>query len=449
MTTEEQYNKTIPLDAKFIIEALETEGYEAYIVGGCVRDLIMGRTPNDWDITTSATPEQVKSVFKRTYDTGIAHGTVTVIINTAHYEVTTYRIEGEYKDCRHPDAVSFVEDITLDLSRRDFTMNAIAYHPTRGFVDPYNGQAAIKEQCIRSVRDAKERFTEDALRILRGVRFAAQLAFRIDDNTIEGIKACRGLLANISKERIRDEFLKICLSDSPDFIETLYTLDLMPYILPEFEAMATHQLVANKTDQTLAKQTLKAIRISPKQQTLRLALLLHGIAKPCYDNRSAYTGFEIKGEEMTKTILKALRMDNQTLHDVSKLVRYQILPDAEILDKYVVKTYLNALGEPLFDTLCEMMYCIGQAGDDETQAHTTAVTHKMRALKQSVVAANECYALKSLAINGQDLIKHGMAKGKGIGEKLGVALDYVMHHPEANTKEHILAYLNTQHTTDQ
>lgn len=206
---DQDYNQKIPQEALVIINRLEVAGYEAYVVGGCVRDLLMGREPNDWDITTSAKPEEVKEVFEKTYDTGIEHGTVTVILDTEHYEVTTYRIEGEYKDFRRPDHVSFVEDIALDLSRRDFTMNAIAYHPDRGFVDPYNGMKHIKEQRIKSVREAKERFEEDALRILRGIRFSAQLDFQIESNTIKGIEECRHLLEYISKERVRDEFLKI------------------------------------------------------------------------------------------------------------------------------------------------------------------------------------------------------------------------------------------------
>ncbi|MEG0712639.1 MAG: CCA tRNA nucleotidyltransferase, partial [Niameybacter sp.] len=336
--------REIPQDALYIIDTLEEHGYEAYVVGGCVRDMIMGRIPHDWDITTSAEPEDVKRVFKRTYDTGIQHGTVTVIVDTEHYEVTTYRIEGEYKDSRRPESVSFVEDITLDLSRRDFTMNAIAYHPVRGFVDPYNGRKHIEEGCIKSVRDAKERFTEDALRILRAVRFSAQLGFSIAPHTIEGIKACKHLLANISKERIRDEFLKICMSDTPEAIDTLKELGLLEYIIPEF--LKTYETPQNHPHHIygVAEHTLVAMKHSPKDQVIRLAVLLHDIGKPLTRTTDAkgidhFYNHPQKSAEIAKDVLKDLRLDNQTIKEVTLLVS---LHDYH-LRKHISKFYLKEI----------------------------------------------------------------------------------------------------------
>lgn len=439
-------NTQIPKDALFIIETLEQNGHEAYVVGGCVRDMIMNRTPNDWDITTSAKPEEVKAAFKRTYDTGIQHGTVTVIVDTEHYEVTTYRIEGEYKDSRRPESVSFVKDITLDLSRRDFTMNAIAYHPVRGFVDPYNGKKHIEENLIKSVRDAKERFTEDALRILRAVRFAAQLGFNIDENTIKGIKACRALLANISKERIRDEFLKICMSDRPEAIHMLYELGLLEYILPEFiKAYTTPQNHPHHI-YNVAEHTIQAMKHTPKDEVLRLAVLLHDIGKPISrttDNKGIdhFFGHPEKSGEIAKAVLRDLKFDNQTIREVTLLVNYHDYHLRTHITKIYVKEILNVTGELLFEKLLLINEADARAQNPDKLSMKLEQIERVRRLKQEVAENNECYNLKMLAINGGDLIKEGVPAGKAVGEALERALKYVMKYPTCNTKEMILSYI--------
>ncbi|MGL4799098.1 MAG: CCA tRNA nucleotidyltransferase [Cellulosilyticaceae bacterium] len=444
-----EYNKKIPRDAQFIIEALEKEGYEAYVVGGCVRDMLMGREPNDWDITTSATPEQVKSVFKRTYDTGIAHGTVTVIVDKEHYEVTTYRIEGEYKDCRRPDSVSFVEDITLDLSRRDFTMNAIAYHPVRGFVDPYNGQKHIEAHCIKSVRDAKERFTEDALRILRAVRFAAQLGFDIDANTIAGIKACRPLLANISKERIRDEFVKICMSDRVSYIDTLYELQLLEYIIPEFIPAYTTPQNHPYHIYNVAQHSLVAMAHTPKDLVLRLTMLLHDIAKPLTRTTDAkgidhFYNHPKRGVDIAKKILKDLRFDNQTINDVSTLVAYHDFHIQGRITPIRIKELLKVMGPTLFDKLLQVCEADAYAQNPDKWEEKLKTIQAIGEMKARIIENNECYNLKMLAIDGKDLMAIGIPKGKGIGEWLERTLTYVMKHPDRNTKEELLAYIEAK-----
>lgn len=442
----EKYNAQIPEDALQIIDQLEQAGYEAYIVGGCVRDMIMGREPNDWDITTSAKPEQVKEVFNRTYDTGIEHGTVTVILNKEHFEVTTYRIEGEYKDYRRPDKVSFVEDITEDLSRRDFTMNAIAYHPTRGFVDPYKGVEDIKRQVICSVRDARERFTEDALRILRGVRFSAVLGFEIDANTLDGIIDCKKLLKHISKERIRDEFLKICISDRPTHIEELYKLELLEYILPEF-------LVLFETSQNnphhiynVGEHTLEAMRVSPKDQIVRLAILLHDIGKPntkttdCKGIDHFYNHPEV-GAEIAKKVLRELRLDNNTIRDVSALVKQHDYHLKYKISPISIKHVLKEIDSELFDKLLIVQEADSRAQNPDKLPPKLKAIQTAKSIKNNIIQNNECYKLSMLALTGAELIEVGIPKGKLIGEKLNELLEYAIKNPDKNTKEALLLQL--------
>lgn len=438
--------KDIPQDALFIINTLEEHGHEAYVVGGCVRDMIMGRTPNDWDITTSAKPAQVKSIFKRTYDTGIQHGTVTVIVDKEHYEVTTYRIEGEYKDSRRPESVSFVEDITLDLSRRDFTMNAIAYHPERGFVDPYNGRKHIAQECIKSVRDAKERFTEDALRILRAVRFSAQLGFEIEASTVAGIKACKHLLANISKERIRDEFIKICMSDRPEAINTLYELGLLEYILPEFIQMYTTPQNHPHHIYNVAEHTLVAMKHTPKDEVLKLSVLLHDIGKPCTRTTDAkgidhFYNHPKKSVEIAKRVLKDLRLDNQTIKEVTLLVSLHDYHLKKKISKFYIKEILKVTGDELFDKLLIINEVDAKAQNPDKYLDKQKMIENVRQLKEEIIETNECYNLKMLKVNGGDLIKLGMKPGKEVGECLEQLLTYVMKHPEYNDKILLEAYV--------
>ena len=440
-----QYNKQIPKEAICIIDTIEKAGYEAYIVGGCVRDLLMGRTPHDWDITTSAKPEQVKEVFRRTYDTGIKHGTVTVILNEQHFEVTTYRIEGEYKDFRRPEEVSFVEDITLDLSRRDFTMNAIAYHPVRGFMDPYNGQEAIKRGYISSVRCAKERFTEDALRILRAVRFSAQLGFAIDEDTIQGIEACKALLTHISKERIRDEFLKICVSDRPSHINLLKELGLLEYIMPEF--MKTYDTPQNHPHHIyhVAKHTLVAMENIEPTIRLRLTMLLHDIGK-AYTRTTDAHGIDHfynhpkKSVELAGRILRDLKLDNRMIKEVSSLVYFHDYHIKHTIDKVYIKRMLMEIGPELFDELMKVQLADAKAQNPEKLEPKIKSIEMQKKIKEEVMANNEPYQKSMLAITGADLIEAGIPRGKEIGWLLDKALDKVIHDPLANEKDGLMNY---------
>lgn len=449
-----EYNNKIPKDALEIIRCIEDAGYEAYIVGGCVRDLLMQREPNDWDITTSAKPEEIKRVFKRTYDTGIKHGTVTVILNKEHFEVTTYRIESDYKDFRHPESVSFVEDITLDLSRRDFTMNAIAYHPERGFVDPYEGMKDIERGCIRSVRNAVERFTEDALRILRAVRFAAQLGFEIEDETIAGIRECRDLLRHISKERIRDEFLKICVSPRPEYINELHELELLEYIIPEF--IPAYEVPQNNPHHiyNVAQHTIVAMQNSAPDVTLRLTLLLHDIGKITTRTTDAkgidhFYNHPIKSAEIAKRVLRDLKMDNNSIKSISSLILYHDYYIRHQMNKVLVKNVLTQIGPDLFDLLLLVQESDVKAQNPEKLAPKLEGIKLQREIKKEIIVNNEPYNKAMLAITGQDLIESGVPRGKVIGDLLDKVLEKVIKNPEENEGELLIQYCHAEYAKMQ
>lgn len=440
-----QYNEKIPKDALCIMNMIEKAGFEAYIVGGCVRDLLMDRVPHDWDITTSGEPEEVKKIFKRTYDTGIKHGTVTVILNEEHYEVTTYRIEGEYKDFRRPNEVSFVEDITLDLSRRDFTMNAIAYHPDRGFVDPYGGQADIDNGIIRSVRSATERFTEDALRILRAVRFSAQLGFKIEEDTLAGIAHCKPLLTHISKERIRDEFLKICVSTRPEYINQLMEMGLLEYIIPEFiEAYHTPQNHPHHL-YDVARHTLLAMQNIEPTVRLRLTMLLHDIGKPKTrttdkHNIDHFYNHQKESVEMSNEILKALKLDNRLIKEVGLLIYYHDYHIGRKIDKVYVKKMLMVMGPELFDELLKVQLADAKAQNPDKLEPKLVQIEKQRKLKEEIIALNEPYQKSMMKITGSDLIESGIPKGKEIGWLLDKALDKIIQDKKYNEKDKLILY---------
>ncbi len=348
---------TIPIAAKKIIDELEDHGYEAYIVGGCVRDMLLFREPGDWDITTSARPEDVKRIFRRTVDTGIEHGTVTVLMRGESYEVTTFRVDGKYEDHRHPSEVVFTPSLEEDLKRRDFTINAMAYSDTRGIIDMYGGQEDLKAGIIRCVGDPMQRFGEDALRMLRGIRFAGQLLFDIEEETFAAIKELAPTLINVSAERIQVELTKLLLSggalDRPaegseeisnsrqsgsDRLRLAYETGLSKYFLPELDEMMKCEQHNPHHCYTVGEHTLRVIaevnrlidgynNINKKQHiALVYAALLHDIAKPvCIttDEKGIdhFHGHDVQGEEMAGQILHRLKFDNDTIATVKALVR--------------------------------------------------------------------------------------------------------------------------------
>ena len=316
-TGEEHTNMklTIPSNAEKILHILEENGYEAYVVGGCVRDSILGRNPNDWDITTSASPQQVKELFQRTVDTGLQHGTVTVLMDKEGYEVTTYRVDGDYEDGRHPKQVMFTSSLEEDLKRRDFTINAMAYHPERGLVDLFHGMEDMEHKIVRCVGDPMERFHEDALRILRAVRFSAQLGFTIEEKTKAGIQALAPNLKCVSAERIQTELVKLLVSPHPDYLRVAYETGITREFLPEFDAcMETEQNTPHHC-YTVGEHILHSLLLVRPDKVLRLTMLLHDIAKPVMrktdeNGRDHFKMHAPEGEKMAKSILRRLKFDN-------------------------------------------------------------------------------------------------------------------------------------------
>ncbi|MCC8127242.1 MAG: CCA tRNA nucleotidyltransferase [Clostridiales bacterium] len=384
----------IPRQVDYIIGKLKRHGYEAYAVGGCVRDTLLGRTPGDWDITTSARPAQVKALFRRTIDTGIQHGTVTVLVDHVGYEVTTYRIDGEYEDGRHPKQVQFTSDLLEDLRRRDFTINAMAYSPESGIVDAFDGAGDLERRVIRCVGDPTERFTEDALRILRAIRFSAQLDFTIDPATCEAIRTIAPNLAKVSKERIQAELTKTLLSDHPEKIKEVYETGISEYISPAF-----------------ARIPWEKIRIPaelPAIKYLRWAAFLR-LVPP----------------EDAVRVLKDLKMDNETITHVRTLTSWSGKPMEE--NEISVRRAMSQMNPQIWDALIEL----NQYGEN------------IRSLTAQIRERGDCLTLRQLAVTGQDLIAAGVKPGREIGEILSKMLDAVLEDPSRNHKNILMDFYDT------
>ena len=378
----------LPKNVDFILKELNKNGYEGYIVGGCVRDYLMGTEPHDYDITTSALPEEVKSIFSHTVDTGIQHGTVTVVIDKIGYEITTYRIDGEYKDNRHPEEVIFTDKLSGDLSRRDFTVNAIAYNPLNGYVDLFNGRDDINKKIIRGVGVPAKRFQEDALRMMRAVRFSAQLDFSIEENTLKALKDNADLIENISIERIREEFFKLLLSNHNERLDILLNSGMTEYFLPE---------ILNR------KYDYSKINGLSKDIVVRLSYVLS----------------HIDSKNVSK-IMKRLKTDNKTGAAVTNIVKYV---DYKIIDDYSMRKLINLTGENTLN-LIEVMGAL----NNSDMINEVNIYNRVK---------NDCCTLKSLDLTGNDLMSIGI-KGKEIGEVLNKALDLVMKEPDKNNREVLL-----------
>lgn len=433
----------LPEKVKYIIDTITEAGFEAFAVGGCIRDSILGREPNDWDITTSAKPEQVKSLFRRTIDTGIAHGTVTVMLDKEGFEVTTYRIDGEYEDSRHPKEVTFTSNLVEDLKRRDFTINAFAYNDTTGLVDAFDGLKDIDNGVIRCVGNAEERFTEDALRILRAIRFSAQLGYQIEESTKAAITKLAGNLRQISAERIQVELTKLLVSPHPDYLKIAYDTGVTAVVLPEFDAcMQTPQNHPHHC-YNVGVHTLHSLAEVPPRKELRLAMLLHDIGKPVAletDEKGIthFHGHQTIGAEMAKDILKRLRFDNDTISIVTRLVEFHDYGNGVEPDLRIVRRAVNKIGEDIFPLLFMVRRADVLAQSDYMRQEKLALLEKWELFFEEVQAKQQCLSLKTLAVNGSDLIALGMKPGKEMGETLKALLDYVLDHPEENVKEILL-----------
>lgn len=431
----------LPEKVHNIINTLEEAGYEAYAVGGCVRDSVLGRTPDDWDITTSAKPDEMKRLFPRTVDTGIKHGTITVLLGGEGFEVTTYRIDGTYEDGRHPSEVTFTASLKEDLRRRDFTINAMAYNEQDGLVDLYGGLADIENQVIRCVGNAEERFDEDALRMLRAVRFSAQLGYRIDETTGEAIKALAPNLQKISAERIQVELVKLVISPHPDYLRNAYELGITAQVLPEFDlCMETPQRHKHHC-YDVGEHILHSMLGVEPDKVLRLGMLFHDIGKPQTltidpDGTTHNKRHPFEGEKITRKVMRRLKFDNDTTDKVTKLVLYH---DYDIAPTEAgVRRAVNRIGEEIFPMIFTVRRADIAAQSDYMREEKLAKVAYIEKLYRGILSRKEAVTLKDLAISGNDLIAEGMPPGRQIGETLSALLERVLDDPSLNTKEILL-----------
>ena len=429
----------VPADVQQIIDRLEVHGHSAYIVGGCVRDAIMGRTPHDYDICTSALPDEVLAIFsdRKVIETGLKHGTVTVQGDADYYEVTTYRIDGEYTDGRHPDEVKFVDDVVQDLSRRDFTINAMAYNAHTGLMDPFHGYDDIQNGLIRCVGNPVNRFNEDALRIMRAVRFAATCGFTIHHDTHDAMLSLRHLLVHVSEERKTSEFCKMLVRADVDLLMTYR--DVFATFIPELQS--TFDFAQNNPHHIYDVYAHIAHSVANASQDvhIRLALMFHDIAKPnTYVEDDAgvghFYGHASDGAEMSKDIMKRMRLDNDTISIVSELIASHDMATSTSLK--AVRRMISKMGEDQARRLIEVMRAdkLAQSENADTLKNLE-ILDIMENNIDVVKANNECFTLKNLAINGHDLIGLGIKDGKLIGRTLNHLLDIVLAEPEKNVKE--------------
>lgn len=432
---------SVPEGASRVLRVLHGAGYEAYVVGGCVRDSILGRKPSDWDVTTSATPQQVKELFHRTIDTGIQHGTVTVRMNHQSYEVTTYRIDGEYEDGRHPDSVIFTRSLAEDLKRRDFTVNAMAYNEEEGLVDEFDGLGDMDRKIIRAVGDPVQRFTEDALRMMRGIRFCAQLGYRLEDRTGEAAQKMAANLRKISAERIRVELEKLLLSPHPEELREAYRLGLTAQFLPEFDTCMTCEQHNPHHCYTVGEHLLHAVMAVRADKVLRLAMLLHDIAKPekkTTDGEGVdhFHGHAAASADMANAILRRLKYDNDTREKAVRLISWH---DRDLGDTPAeVRHSIAGIGTELFPLLLEVKRADVMAQSEFERQEKLDRIGYWEGTWRAILHDGDCLDLKSLAISGKDLLDAGMQPGRGIGKALDFCLEDVLNHPEHNTRGYLL-----------
>lgn len=434
----------LPRKVVLIIKNLQRHGYEAYAVGGCVRDSILNRKPEDWDITTSATPYHIKRIFKRTVDTGIEHGTVTVLIGNDGFEVTTYRVDGKYEDSRHPKEVTFTDQLKEDLKRRDFTINAMAYNDDVRLVDIFGGMRDLNYHRIRCVGDPHERFSEDALRILRAVRFSAQLAFPIEPLTAQAVKELAPTLEKISAERIQTELVKLLVSDHPEMIQDACELGLTKVVLPEWDAMTgvTQNTPHHKYD--VAKHTVEALKNVKNDKILRLTMLFHDMGKPVMkttdeNGRDHFKGHALVSEQIARNVMKRLKFDNDTIRKVTRLVCYH---DYRIeATGQNVRRAMNRIGVELFPYYLAVRLADVKAQSAYERRAKIENIIEMRELYHQALLNQECVTLRGLAVTGRDLMELGMKPGRQLGEMLSELLEIVIDDPSLNKKELLCDYV--------
>lgn len=432
---------SIPAPAAKVIVRLHELGYEACIVGGCVRDSLLGLTPEDWDITTSATPEQVREAFSRTFDTGAAHGTVTVRMDGESLEVTTYRIDGAYGDHRHPDEVHFTSSLEEDLKRRDFTINAMAYNDRDGLIDLFHGVEDLSGGIVRCVGNADERFTEDALRIFRAVRFCAKLGFSMAPETKDAAKRLSPSLSLVSAERIRMELEKLLVSPHPELIRLAWECGITKVVLPEFDAMmnAVQNNAHHKV--TVGEHTIRTLCACPPERILRLVMLLHDSGKPAcqtIDEKGIfhYHGHAEPGARIAEKVCERLKFDKTTIRTVVHLIRnHSLYPE---LTQEGVRRAVVRLGEDLFPLFLQVKRADIGGQNPEVQEKKFRYMDEVEHIYEGILARGDCLNLKNLKITGNDLISAGIPRGILLGRILNELLDEVLSDPSLNRREALL-----------
>jgi len=427
----------LPDKVIYIIRTLESCGFDTYTVGGCVRDCIMGKSPTDWDICTEATPEQIMRSFKgqRIIETGLKHGTITLLLGKNSYEITTFRKDGDYKDNRHPEKVAFISDIKEDLARRDFTINAMAYHPEKGMIDFFGAMADIENKTIRCVGDAEKRFDEDALRIMRALRFSSTLDFGISQETSAAIINRHNLLENIAVERITAELNMMLIGINAEKVLLEYS-EVLAVIIPEINDMIGFEQHRPNHYLDVWGHTVKSISYAPKDIILRLTMLFHDMAKPeCFtlvDGKGHFYGHPKESARMAEMILRRLKYDNNTVQTIVKLVTYH---DTDIIceEKYV-KRWLNRIGEENLRRLIEVKKADACAHEEQLRSPTLEQLENVSRLIDKVIEFRQCFSLMDLAINGRDLIALGIPEGAEIGEILTSVLGMVIDGETENTR---------------
>lgn len=434
----------LPCEVKTALNKLHENGYEAYIVGGCVRDSLLGQEPKDYDITTSALPEETKSVFSsfKIIETGIKHGTVTVLINNIPLEITTYRIDSEYKDNRHPDAVIFTRSLREDTARRDFTINAIAYSDKNGIVDYFNGSNDIKSKLIRCVGNADNRFTEDALRIMRALRFSSVLGFNIEKNTKKAIFNNKELLLNISSERISCELLKLLCGKNAKQVIMEY-IDVFGVIIPELLPMKGFDQKNCHHIYDILEHSAVTVENIPPEPALRLAALLHDIGKPhCFfigqDGMGHFYGHAKISADMSERIMERLKLDNATRSLTVTLVKAH---DVQIEEsEKAVKRALNKYTVDVFFKLILLKRADNLAQNPE-YIYRQKYYDRIEMLAHKILEERQCFCMKDLAVNGNDLIDLGISPGPKMGKILDKILDKVISGSLENEKAVLLDYV--------
>lgn len=424
----------IPDKVKFIIDTFYENNYEAFMVGGCIRDSLLSKEPKDYDIATSALPNITESLFEKTIPTGIKHGTITVLLDKEPFEVTTYRIEGEYKDNRRPDEISFVTNIKDDLSRRDFTINAFAYNSKEGLKDYFNGLEDLQNKIIRTVGDSNKRFNEDALRMMRAIRFASQLDFNIEKSTLDGIKKNKNLLKNISFERIRDELCKLLLSDNPrKGLNLLKDCGVLDVIIPELTSLIGFNHKTKDYNEDLFDHTLSVVENTPNDLILRLSALFHDIGKPKVNDNIS--------EDITRKILTRLHFDNKTIKSVCILIKeyMNVLGNSTDID---IKRFINRTSKENIYSLLEFQkaHVLSLKNSDLDLYELNDIKNKI----DNIINSNIPLSIKDLNIDGSILTKElNLKPGKVIGETLNYLLEVVLNNPNLNNETILLEKAKT------